>query len=542
MSSVFQRCRTLVLFGAVLATSFLMVAGARGVKAEGTFISAPGRVDLVYDLKRDTLYIARKELELAPGGPVVLESEVLRYHVGTRTFLEPIPVFGDLGGIDLSPDGDTLLVADRRFSKTKLWVHQVDLTDLTVRTAEVERPDSGEGGTHAVAFGNDGAALVTSYYQGSGWTPLRRYDPTSGAWSSLGQVTTSMVTASPDGSVIGIAEGGISDGRWGSYRVLDGYLVRRQGYQQGTEAFNFEIGVENGGTQYAFPALNGAKIYDGSFARKGTIGSRETDQPIGVAYHPFDRLVYFAMASDTGSSWVRAYRTTDLQPLAQYDFESPFDSQIQAAFSDGRLRIAGDGSYLFATVNGGVRFVQLAPHRPVAAELTVRTRVNAALPLPQASYSPTETLTYDIVQAPRRGTLSGTAPDLVYTPARGFRGQDRFVYRVHDGASYSSTAAVTVLVSNFNRAPLAEDDAASSTGNPVEIQVLANDTDPDGDRLTISSVTGPAHGRVKLIAKRTLRYIPNSGASGTDRFIYLISDRKGGTSSATVTVQVGGTP
>ena len=67
---------------------------------------------------------------------------------------------------------------------------------------------------------------------------------------------------------------------------------------------------------------------------------------------------------------------------------------------------------------------------------------------------------------------------------------------------------------------------------------LANDTDPDGDPLTVTSASA-ANGTVTINPDGTLRYVPNANFNGTDTITYTISDGQGGTSTATVTVTVG---
>jgi hypothetical protein len=80
----------------------LIVWSIQKVDAAGTFISAPSRVDMVYDSGRDVVYITNAD-------------SVLRYHLGSNSFLAPFAIRGaNLAGIDLSPDGNTLVVADRR--------------------------------------------------------------------------------------------------------------------------------------------------------------------------------------------------------------------------------------------------------------------------------------------------------------------------------------------------------------------------------------------------------------------------------------------
>jgi hypothetical protein len=87
-------------------------------------------------------------------------------------------------------------------------------------------------------------------------------------------------------------------------------------------------------------------------------------------------------------------------------------------------------------------------------------------------------------------------------------------------------------------APNAQDDTASTQeGSPVNINVLANDTDPNGDALTITRFTHGAHGRVEP-SGNSLLYTPYTGFYGDDQFTYVVSDPGGLTSTATVRVNV----
>jgi hypothetical protein len=73
----------------------------------------------------------------------------------------------------------------------------------------------------------------------------------------------------------------------------------------------------------------------------------------------------------------------------------------------------------------------------------------------------------------------------------------------------------------------------------VVAAVVANDTDPDGDALSLSSVTQGSQGTVThdgLVAT----YTPGAGYTGGDSFTYIVSDGQGGTATATVTVTVVG--
>src|SRR5262249_13190817 len=72
----------------------------------------------------------------------------------------------------------------------------------------------------------------------------------------------------------------------------------------------------------------------------------------------------------------------------------------------------------------------------------------------------------------------------------------------------------------------------------VTIAVLANDTDPDGDALTVKSVGAPAHGSAIISADNSVTYTPALNYNGADNFTYTIDDGHGGTASSTVTVTI----
>ncbi len=124
-----------------------------------------------------------------------------------------------------------------------------------------------------------------------------------------------------------------------------------------------------------------------------------------------------------------------------------------------------------------------------------------------------------------------------YMPAADFTGSDAFTYTVSDGRGGTATAGVRVTVAPVNDTPVAVNDTAVSTSHePIDIAVLANDTDADGDALTVVSVTRPVSGTTRIRPDGTVRYRPRGGFSGTDTFTYTVSDGLGGVATATVTV------
>ena len=127
---------------------------------------------------------------------------------------------------------------------------------------------------------------------------------------------------------------------------------------------------------------------------------------------------------------------------------------------------------------------------------------------------------------------------ITYTPNAGFAGIDMFTYSIVDPLGGTDTGLVVVFV---NTAPVAEDDVAfGAFNNPVVINVLANDTDADGDGLSVVGIIEePENGSTEVIdSGQRIRYTPDEGFFGTDRFVYEAADGRGGADQAAVTVTV----
>ncbi len=126
---------------------------------------------------------------------------------------------------------------------------------------------------------------------------------------------------------------------------------------------------------------------------------------------------------------------------------------------------------------------------------------------------------------------------MTYTPDADWNGVDFYTYTVSDGALID-TGTVTVAVAAVNDAPVAADDT-TGTGEdtPVVVDPLVNDTDVDGDVLSVVSFSQPANGMVVDNGDGTLTYTPDGDWNGTDSFPYTVSDGAL-TDTATVTVTV----
>ena len=144
------------------------------------------------------------------------------------------------------------------------------------------------------------------------------------------------------------------------------------------------------------------------------------------------------------------------------------------------------------------------------------------------------------VGTPSHGVLSGTAPNLTYTPTTGYDGSDSFSFTVTDNDSgVSVEGIISITVSNANELPIANNDAVSVQSNSQgnSINVLGNDTDADGDDLMVIEASA-MHGIVSINNDGSLTYTPNSDFSGEDTISYDINDGNNGIASAVVIVTI----
>jgi hypothetical protein len=141
------------------------------------------------------------------------------------------------------------------------------------------------------------------------------------------------------------------------------------------------------------------------------------------------------------------------------------------------------------------------------------------------------------VSAPAHGTATISGTQVLYTPSPGYTGPDAFTYAVADGRGGTATATVAVTIVRTNRPPVARDDyAVAGFNRSLDIDVLANDSDPDNDRLSVVAFTQPQFGTVTRGPGNTLTYRSMQDYIGYETFTYQVSDGRGGTATATVVV------
>ena len=207
-------------------------------------------------------------------------------------------------------------------------------------------------------------------------------------------------------------------------------------------------------------------------------------------------------------------------------FETPFFTLTLSGITAGQL---SEDNFIFTN-----------PPIAVADATTVAQGGTASIAvLENDSDADGDSFSITGVTTPGNGTVMTVGDTVVYNPTEAtFSGVDSFIYTITDSTGETGTASVTVTVGGNLPPDAVMDTVEALAAMPTTINVLANDTDPDGDTLTIASVMNGTHGTVSIVDSRVV-YTPNEPTfTGTDSFRYTISDGNGGTDWARVNVTV----
>lgn len=148
----------------------------------------------------------------------------------------------------------------------------------------------------------------------------------------------------------------------------------------------------------------------------------------------------------------------------------------------------------------------------------------------------------NIAVSPTHGTLATRGTQIGafrYTPAPNFNGTDSFTVLATDDSNAPVTAVMTLKVNAVNDAPVVADDTFTvPTTGPSTLNVLANDSDVEGDALTVEIADAPP-GATATVQNNTIQLTPLPGASGPTRLTYRAKDAAGATTTGTARVIIG---
>lgn len=212
--------------------------------------------------------------------------------------------------------------------------------------------------------------------------------------------------------------------------------------------------------------------------------------------------------------------------------------------------VAGpDGQTAQATVTISVREVNAStnnppvPQRVVARALAGGDPIKVPIPLSGIDPDGDSVSLIGIASNPQKGSVLAVDPsDIVYQAGPYSSGTDTFQYTVVDALGARATGTIRIGISAplaGARNPVANPDRVQARpGRTVSVQVLANDSDPDGSPLTVVDVRANTPGtKARIIGGRIVQLTPPK-TPGTYAAIYTIENEYGGTSSNFVTVTV----
>ncbi len=143
--------------------------------------------------------------------------------------------------------------------------------------------------------------------------------------------------------------------------------------------------------------------------------------------------------------------------------------------------------------SGGILRLGTTIQPPVANNQSVTTNENASVAITlTATQANNDSLTYAVATQPAHGTLSGTAPNLTYTPATNYYGPDSFTFAAKDGTVVSNTATASITVTKVNYPPVAANQSVT-TNESTAVAITLAATQTNNDPLTYAAGT-PSHG------------------------------------------------
>ncbi|RME91419.1 MAG: tandem-95 repeat protein [Verrucomicrobia bacterium] len=188
-----------------------------------------------------------------------------------------------------------------------------------------------------------------------------------------------------------------------------------------------------------------------------------------------------------------------------------------------------------------VRFTVLdANNPPRIRDLAFTNKVGRAFTIRfSAVDDDDDPVTFEIVRPPEHGELTPDAGDSArfrYQPEPGFRGDDSFSYRAHDGHDPSLPAEVRIHITDINTPPVArEADLSVRYNTPTELELPV--VDPESDPLTVRIVTPPRHGTLEGDGP-TMTFTPETDYSGPDSFTFIASDGEAESGEGTVRLKI----
>jgi len=314
------------------------------------------------------------------------------------------------------------------------------------------------------------------------------------------------------------------------------YLYTPAANYNGTDTFIYTVSDGNGGSVTQTVTIAVASVNDAPVAQSATVSGTEDTAITGQVTATDiegDNLTFSVPASGRpahGTVTMAADGSYTYVPAANYNGTDSFTYQV----SDGK------GGVTTATVSVNVAAVNDAPTAPATPIAGIEDTVITGRVI--ATDADGNALSYTLVSAPTHGALTFASDgSYTYAPSANYNGTDTFVYQVSDGQGGVTNVVQTIQVAAVNDAPTTVGfDAVSLNGAPVAGTLTGQDVDGDALTFALSANGGPSHGTVTIAPNGGFVYTPANGYDGADAFTYVVSDGKGGTATATVSLTLVG--
>ncbi len=301
----------------------------------------------------------------------------------------------------------------------------------------------------------------------------------------------------------------------------------------GTDSISYKIDDGHGGSATATVAVTVNAVNDAPVA-KSDAASVDEDSSVTINVLGNDGDVDGDALSVTGASAAHGTVTVNGDGTLTYKGDANFNGSDTITYSIGD----GKGGSSSATVAVTVNSVNDAPVAAGDAAVTDEDTAVTVNVLGNDGDVDGDTLTVTKASAGHGTVAINGDGTLTYTPVANYNGTDTITYSISDAKGGTSSSSVAVTINAVNDAPVAKNDTATvNEDSLVRIAVLANDSDVDGDKLTVTGASAE-HGTVIVNKSGTIDYMPGTNYNGPDTITYSISDGKGGSTTATVSVTV----
>src|SRR5438445_766333 len=301
----------------------------------------------------------------------------------------------------------------------------------------------------------------------------------------------------------------------------------------GTATIGYSISDGNGGTASALITVTVSAVNDPPVAVDDAANTAE-DVPVTISALDNDSdvdgdsLTITSVSATNGTAVIVGGTNVLFTPAANFNGTATIGYSI----SDGN---GGTASALITVTVSPVNDPPVAVDDAANTAEDVPVTISA---LDNDSDVDGDSLTITSVSATNGTAVIVGGTNVLFTPAANFNGTATIGYTISDGNGGTTSALITVTVSPVNDPPVAVDDAANTAEDvPVTISALDNDSDVDGDSLTITSVS-PTNGTAVIVGGTNVLFTPAANFNGTATIGYSISDGNGGTASALITVTV----